>query len=360
MWALRREEKWRPDRISAPEAGEIRRGRWEGPSGRNRRGTEGNHLAHSDPGACWAPRWVPCPPKPPPGLVGPLGHRREVREIRRGRQEGSSGRRGRGAEGNCPTHLGPGSLLSSQADPLSSKTPPGHVGPWGHRREAGENRRGRQKEPSGMSQRRAGEEQRAFALPTLAQEACWAPRWGPAPSEMAFSSPVGPKHRPLPPPKPCPCLGPALNSQGLFPHFFFFFSFFFSFPLLWYWCTFQLLIHLYLYFYILSNISVSFLVYFYFLLCYCSLLFIYLFCHPTQLAGSWFMSQGSGQSSCGGSSESKPLDQQKTSDPREYSSEWHLTEILISAPRPRSTQHIKSSCKSISKQPNKNVGKNYQ
>ena len=37
----------------------------------------------------------------------------------------------------------------------------------------------------------------------------------------AFSSPVGPKHRPRPLPKPHPCLGPALHRQGLF-HLFFF------------------------------------------------------------------------------------------------------------------------------------------
>ena len=41
MGGLRGEEKWRPDRIGAPEAGEIRRGKQEGPSGRSRRGAEG-------------------------------------------------------------------------------------------------------------------------------------------------------------------------------------------------------------------------------------------------------------------------------------------------------------------------------
>ena len=40
-----------------------------------------------------------------------------------------------------------------------------------------------------------------------------------------FSSPVGPKHRPCPPPKPHPCFGPALQSQGLF-HLLFFLLFF--------------------------------------------------------------------------------------------------------------------------------------
>ena len=40
MGGLRGEEKWTPDRIGTPEAGETRRGRWEGPSGRSRRGVE--------------------------------------------------------------------------------------------------------------------------------------------------------------------------------------------------------------------------------------------------------------------------------------------------------------------------------
>ena len=86
-------------------------------------------------------------------------------------------------------------------------------------------------------------------------------------------------------PKPRPCLGPTLHSQGLFLPFPFFLSFFFFSHLLLfimvkkYWCTFQLLINLYFYFYILSTISVSFLVYFYFLLCYCSFFFPFLSPH---------------------------------------------------------------------------------
>ena len=70
-------------------------------------------------GACWAPRPIPCPPNPPPGCMGPWGHRREAREIRRRRREGPSQTGG------------------------------------------------------------AGEERRVFAMPTQAQEECWAPRWGP-------------------------------------------------------------------------------------------------------------------------------------------------------------------------------------
>ena len=38
----------------------------------------------------------------------------------------------------------------------------------------------------------------------------------------AFSGPMGPKHRPRPPPKPRPCLNLAPHRQGLFWLFFFF------------------------------------------------------------------------------------------------------------------------------------------
>ena len=67
------------------------------------------------------------------------------------------------------------------------------------------------------------------------------------------------------------------------------------------------------YFLIFSNISVSFLILFYFLLFVIVLLlffffFFFFFCHPTWLVGSWFMSQGSGLSSCGGSCKSESLD----------------------------------------------------
>ena len=48
---LRGEEKWRPDRVGTPEAGEIWRCRQEGPSERNGRGVEGDRLAHSSPGS---------------------------------------------------------------------------------------------------------------------------------------------------------------------------------------------------------------------------------------------------------------------------------------------------------------------
>ena len=50
------------------------------------------------------------------------------------------------------------------------------------------------------------------------------------PPPRAFSGPVGPKHRPHPPPKPCPYLSPASpppTAKAFFPAFFFLFLFFF-------------------------------------------------------------------------------------------------------------------------------------
>ena len=93
------EEKWRPDKTGVPEAGEIRRGRWEGLSGKSRRGAEGDHLAHSGRGPAELPSWFPqlqSPTRP----RGSWGHRREAGEIRSGRWEGPLGRRGRGVVGN--------------------------------------------------------------------------------------------------------------------------------------------------------------------------------------------------------------------------------------------------------------------
>ena len=114
------------------------------------------------------------PPKTPPGYVGPWGHRRETGEIRRGRWEGPCRRSGRGAEGDCPVHSDLGSLLSSQLISCPPNPPPGLVGPWGHRWEDREVRRGRLEVPSQIGG--AGEERRAFAPPARAQESCWAPR----------------------------------------------------------------------------------------------------------------------------------------------------------------------------------------
>ena len=67
------EEKWRPDKISAPEAREIRRGKWEGLSGKSGRGAEGDCLACSGRGGCSAPKPLPPHPKPHPRHVGPGG-----------------------------------------------------------------------------------------------------------------------------------------------------------------------------------------------------------------------------------------------------------------------------------------------
>ena len=80
----------------------------------------------------------------------------------------------KGVEGVCPAHSGRGSLLSSQASPLPSKSPSRPSGSWGHRREAGVIRRGRRE--GTFRTGGAGEEQSVFALPTKTQEACWAPR----------------------------------------------------------------------------------------------------------------------------------------------------------------------------------------
>ena len=62
-------------------------------------------------------------------------------------------------------------------------------GDWGGRRSGGQTgsaplRLGRSGEAGGWGPLGGvAEERRAFALPPRAQEACWAPRWGPLPSE---------------------------------------------------------------------------------------------------------------------------------------------------------------------------------
>ena len=58
------------------------------------------------------------------------------------------------------------------------RAPLGRMGPWGHRREAGEIRRGRREEPSRRSHPgEEGKEQRAFAPPTQAGETVQLPDW---------------------------------------------------------------------------------------------------------------------------------------------------------------------------------------
>ena len=83
----------------------------------------------------------------------------EAREIRRGRREGPSRRSRRGAEGDCPAHSAwepaelPGRSPALQDPPTRSSIGPGGIG-------------GR---PRGEQERQvggAGEETRAFALPT--------------------------------------------------------------------------------------------------------------------------------------------------------------------------------------------------
>ena len=87
--------------------------------------SEGNHLAHSGTGSLLSSQASPLSSKAHLSHLAALawGHRREAREIRRGRWEGPCGKSRRGAKGDCPTHSGPGRLLSSQANPLPSKTP---------------------------------------------------------------------------------------------------------------------------------------------------------------------------------------------------------------------------------------------
>ena len=93
----------------------------------------------------------------------------KAREIRRGRREGPSGKSGRGAEGNCPP-LGSGKPAEIPGlSPALQSTPPQAVwvlgGIGGRPGRAGE--AGRTSHLGG-----AGEEQRAFALPTQARGAC--------------------------------------------------------------------------------------------------------------------------------------------------------------------------------------------
>ena len=169
----------------------------------------------------------------------------EAREIRRGRREGLSGKSWRGAEGDCPAHSGTGSLLSSQANPLPFKAPlppaalvlggigrrPGRSGEAGGRdppRPEEQERRGgrlphplKPRKPAGLP----GEVPcplRPGVGGTPGSLLFLEPKPHPPTVPRAFSSPVGPEHTPCPPPKPCPCLGPTLHSQGLSPLLFFF------------------------------------------------------------------------------------------------------------------------------------------
>ena len=94
--------------------------------------------------SAWLSSQVLCPQRCPPGQVCPGGEGGRPGENRRGRWVGPS--RTRGAEGICPTHSGLGNLLRSQADLPPSKAHSRPRGSWGHRREGGEIKRGRQEE----------------------------------------------------------------------------------------------------------------------------------------------------------------------------------------------------------------------
>ena len=104
----------------------------------------------------------------PLGRVGPgaIGGRLGGEQERQAGGALQDRRSRRGAEGVCPTHSSPGSLLAPRWGPPPSKTRGGgHV--WAH------------------------------SVPLSLSTTPTPPR--------AFSSPVGPKHRPHPPPKPSPC-----------------------------------------------------------------------------------------------------------------------------------------------------------
>ena len=110
-----------------------------------------------------------------------------------------------------PGPLGPGSLLSSQACPPTSKAPSRPRRSWGHRREAGEIRRGRWEGPSGTEEqeRRGGclprplEPRKPAGLPGEVPRPL-RPGVGGTPGNLLFLEPfpalwvlsIGPTHRP--------------------------------------------------------------------------------------------------------------------------------------------------------------------
>ena len=123
---LRGEEKWRPGNIGAPEAGEIRRGRWEGLCGKSRRcrqeGLSGKERSGGQPPWPLGHRQPAELPSQYPTLQSPLQAVWVPGGIKGGRgdQERQAGgalpdqRSRRGKEGICSIHLSPGSLLGSQ------------------------------------------------------------------------------------------------------------------------------------------------------------------------------------------------------------------------------------------------------
>ena len=143
-------------------------------------------------GELWHPRRREKPQSEPAGHRGTEGGgeveaRQDWHPWGQGNQERQAGRtlweelERSGGRLPCPLGHGEPAEFPGQSPALQGSPPPGRIGPGGHRKEAGEIRRGRWEGPS--QTRRAREERRAFAPPTQAQEACWAPRWGPLPSE---------------------------------------------------------------------------------------------------------------------------------------------------------------------------------
>ena len=136
----------------------------------------------------------------------------EAEDIRRGRQEGPSGKSRRGEEGDCPAHLGTGSLLSPRPVPCPPSLPPPHsrIGPGGIG-----GRLGRSGEAGGRGLPRPEEQERRgayFSQPIRAQEACWAPGEVPCPLRPGVRGTTGallflePKPNPPQPPGPFPAL----------------------------------------------------------------------------------------------------------------------------------------------------------
>ena len=164
----RGEEKWRPEKISSPEAREIRKGRWEGLSRKSGRGAEGNCLTHSAGESAELPSWSPLPPKPHQGHVGPGGI------GRRPGRSGVVGGRGHpgGAEEKQRTIAPPTQAQGACRAPRLIPCPPSSLQAVWVLVDIGGRLGGSGKAGRRGSEEEAGEEQRASARPTQAQGAC--------------------------------------------------------------------------------------------------------------------------------------------------------------------------------------------